>query len=309
MVARAQKYFLHFSSIVLFSSLLLWITACGGGSGTTVIQQPPPPAAPMIASLTPTSMLEGGPGFTLTVNGNNFMSGSQVLWNGLAHQTTFISSTQLQAAIGPADAANAGSVNVVVSNPGSNGTTVASSAFAFTVTKPSPPSTPNITSVTPGTITAGTPAFNLTVDGTDFLFSSVVLWNGSPRPTVIVSNTELQAAVAAADIANSGPVRVTVSTPATGGGNVQSNDFGITVIPPIPGVPTIKSLNPAGGIAGGLPFTLAVNGTNYTSNSTVLWNGVPRQTTFISSTQLQANIMASDIANAADFNVSVSNPI
>src|SRR5437016_6055757 len=233
--------------IIASLAILLVFTGCGGGSSTPITQQPlAPPAAPTITSLSPRTIVTGGPAFTLTVNGTNFVSNSTVLWNGAARPTTFISSTQLQAAITAADAVNAGSVNVAVSNPGSGGTVAISTNFAFTITRPSPPVAPVITLLTPGTITAGGSAFTLTVDGVNFFFMSSVLWNGSARPTTMVSNTRLHAFIAAADIVSSSTANIEVSTPASGGTTVKSADFGFTVMPPLLGVPTISSLNPAG---------------------------------------------------------------
>jgi hypothetical protein len=72
--------------------------------------------------------------------------------------------------------------------------------------------------------------------------------------------------------------------------------------------PTITSISPTGAIAGGAAFTLTVNGTNFVSGSTVSFNGNARATTFVSATQLTAFILASDIATAGTFNVTVTNP-
>jgi dienelactone hydrolase len=58
---------------------------------------------------------------------------------------------------------------------------------------------------------------------------------------------------------------------------------------------------------GGLGFTLSVNGTGFVSSSVVNWNGVARNTTFVSRSQLQANILASDIAQAGTASVTVFN--
>src|SRR4029077_10288726 len=54
--------------------------------------------------------------------------------------------------------------------------------------------------------------------------------------------------------------------------------------------------------------TLTVNGTNFVSGATVSFNGNARATTFVSCTQLTAAILASDIATAGNFNVTVTNP-
>jgi hypothetical protein len=57
--------------------------------------------------------------------------------------------------------------------------------------------------------------------------SSVVNWNGSPRATTFVSNTQLRATIAAADIAAIGRAQVTVFTPAPAGGTSLSLPFAI----------------------------------------------------------------------------------
>ena len=84
---------------------------------------------PTLASLSPSSASAGGPAFTLTLNGNNFVSGSVARWNGAARTTTFVSATQLTAAIPATDVATAGNAQVTVMNPG-GGT---SNALAFTI--------------------------------------------------------------------------------------------------------------------------------------------------------------------------------
>src|SRR5690349_13936096 len=123
MSVRVTRHLFQLLGIALFSAFFLTLIACGGG-GSTQPPPPPPPNTPAITSLTPSSILLGGPAFTLTINGSNFVSGSVVNWNGVARQTTFISSTQLQAAITASDVAGPGAVNIVVSNPGSGGSTV-----------------------------------------------------------------------------------------------------------------------------------------------------------------------------------------
>jgi len=82
--------------------------------------------------------------------------------------------------------------------------------------------------------------------------------------------------------------------------------FKLTV--PTPPAPTIASISPTSAIAGGAAFTLTVNGTNFVSGSTVNFNGKARTTTFVSATKLRAAILASDIATAGIFNVTVTNP-
>ncbi|HKS80571.1 MAG TPA: hypothetical protein VJR23_03625 [Candidatus Acidoferrales bacterium] len=69
----------------------------------------------------PSSILQGGPDFTLTVLGGGFVTNSQVSWNGNPRTTTFVNSGTLQAQILSSDIANAGSADVNVFNPPPNG--------------------------------------------------------------------------------------------------------------------------------------------------------------------------------------------
>jgi hypothetical protein len=71
---------------------------------------------------------------------------------------------------------------------------------------------------------------------------------------------------------------------------------------------SITQLNPSSATAGGAGFPLTVTGTGYIPGSTVYWNGVSRSTTFGSTTQVTAMILASDIASAGTASVTVINP-
>jgi hypothetical protein len=172
-------------------------------------------------------------------------------------------------------------------------------------TQQPPPSNPvpSVTAVSPTSAPAGSAAFTLTVTGSNFTSSSVVLWNGSPRTTTFVSSTSLQAAITAPDIATVGTVMVTVLTPAPGGGTSSALTF--TTNNP---APTVSSLSPSSALVGSAAFTLTVTGTNFVPSSTVQWNAGARSTTFVSSTSLQAAISTSDIATGGADMVTVSTP-
>jgi len=75
--------------------------------------------------------------------------------------------------------------------------------------------------------------------------------------------------------------------------------------------PAITDLSPSSveaGYTGLNGITLTVTGSNFVSLSTVEWNGSPRQTELISSTEVQAQINFSDVQNAGTATVSVSTP-
>jgi hypothetical protein len=82
--------------------------------------------------------------------------------------------------------------------------------------------------------------------------------------------------------------------------------FGTITTNPVPYID--QPLLPAASAPGGSAFTLTVNGVGFVSTSTVLWNGSPRPTTFISATQLTAAISATDLTVATTAAVTVSSP-
>jgi len=81
----------------------------------------PAPNAPVIVKVNPGSAIQGGPNFTLTVTGANFVSSSTVQWNGTALTTNFVSSSALQANVTSANISTAGTVSVTVANPPASG--------------------------------------------------------------------------------------------------------------------------------------------------------------------------------------------
>ena len=106
-----------------------------GGNGyavTTVhggfIQgQPPalPPAAPTLTFLSPNAQGLGGPSFQLAVQGTGFFPDSTVTWNAMPLPTTYVSPSELLAAVPASDLATQGVADISVSNPPAEGGPVA----------------------------------------------------------------------------------------------------------------------------------------------------------------------------------------
>ena len=82
----------------------------------------------------------------------------------------------------------------------------------------------------------------------------------------------------------------------------------ITLRNPLAATPQIATLTPQFAAVGGSAFSLTVTGGNFVSGSKVRWNGSDRVTTFVSATQLRANILAADVATAGTVPVTVFNP-
>jgi hypothetical protein len=99
-------------------------------AGISVNVEEPNPA-PAIVSLVPPNATHGGAGFTLTVNGANFVSGCTVEWNGTARTTAFVNSGQVTAQIRKADIATAGTATVTVKNPAPGGGVSNSKTFTI----------------------------------------------------------------------------------------------------------------------------------------------------------------------------------
>ena len=109
-------------------------------------------STPILTSLAPTSTPAGGAGFTLTVNGSNFVATSQVRWNGAARTTTFVNAGQVTAAIPASDIVTQGSAQVTVVNPAPGG--ASSNVLTFTISAPANP-VPALTSLAPTSTAAG----------------------------------------------------------------------------------------------------------------------------------------------------------
>ncbi|UOQ96963.1 choice-of-anchor D domain-containing protein [Hymenobacter sp. 5317J-9] len=163
--------------------------------------------APAISSLAPASATAGDGAFTLTVNGSSFVSGAVVSFNGVDRATTFVSATQLTAAILASDVATAGTYNVVVTNPTPGGG--ASAAATFTV---NPLPAPTLTSINPASIVAGQ-ATTVTFTGTNFVNGATVSFNGATLTTTFVSSTTLTASITPPAQSATATYPVTVTTP------------------------------------------------------------------------------------------------
>ncbi len=72
---------------------------------------------PSIGSLSPAGADAGSSGRTVSINGSNFVEGAVVVWNGDIRSAAYVSPTQLQLTLTPADLADNGDIPVVVINP------------------------------------------------------------------------------------------------------------------------------------------------------------------------------------------------
>jgi hypothetical protein len=165
---------------------------------------------------------------------------------------------------------------------------------------------PAVVSLNPNSADVGAPAFTLIVDGLNFASGAAIQWNGRSITTAYVNSSELQAQITAADVASAGTATVSVINPAPGGGNSGQAEF--TINPDSNVAPSLSSLSPVSVNAGSSGFLLTVSGANFVPAATIQWNGAPISTTYLSATQLEAQIPAADVANPGFAAVTVLNP-
>ncbi|MGA3080304.1 MAG: IPT/TIG domain-containing protein [Terracidiphilus sp.] len=251
---------------------------------------------PTIASLSPTAVTAGAGAFTLTISGANFVQGAGmtvVRWNNTALTTSYVSSTQLTAAVpaslvaGVYSGPYTASVTVVTANGISSG-------VYFTINPPLPVLTRPLF---PAAVPAGYGSFVLTIYGANFTASPTVYWGNTPLATWGQYNN-VMATVPASLVATPGTVSVTVATASAG--TSAPATFTIQQQSPV-----IASLSPASAAAGGAAFTLTVNGSNFLSGSYVLFNSTWLYATFISTTQMKVLVPASLIATSGVVSVNV----
>ena len=250
---------------------------------------------PNISSITPTSAATGTAP-TITVNGTNFVSSSEVQFNGTNLTTTYVSSTQLTAKLTTTNTANGGVYPITVVNPGN----ITSNSVSFTLNF----SVPTFSSVSPNSIPQGSGNTTVSISGYGIYSATTVLVNGTAVSSTYVSARALTAVIPASDLTSVGTLSLKLKNPTPGGGT--SSALSITVTASAP-APTISSINPTSGTAGS-SFTLTVTGTNFVSGSTIQWNGTGIATTYVSVTQLTGQVTSSNTASAGTYPIAVINP-
>lgn len=97
-------------------------------------------------------------------------------------------------------------------------------------------------------------------------------------------------------------LQLTLLLIACGGGNTTNTL--VLSNPPV----TISALSPTSVTSGANGFTLNINGSGFSSLTTVSFNGTTKSPTIVSSSQMTINVDATDISAAGTAAVSASNP-
>ena len=147
---------IRWAGLLLVCGLLLTASAVGQST-------------PVITSINPPSVAAGGPAFTLSVRGANFVSNSVGQVNGANRTTLFLGPTQLQVSILASDIASAGALGITVFTPivGFPGGGLGSNSLPLAVTPPAGAS-PTLVSASPEIASPGASEIRVTLIGTNF---------------------------------------------------------------------------------------------------------------------------------------------
>lgn len=273
---------------------------------------------PVIESFSPESQMAGSTGFVLTINGSNFVANTlypmSMTWGGNPvdqNDILDITPTEMRVFIRTTEVITPGVIPITVSNFSAGEVcenTTTSVIRNFRLTTP----VPAITSFSPASAVAGsTQPFTLTINGTGFVPTSVVRWNGEERLTTFLNQGQLEITVPVDDILpEPGSVPITVfnppddTDPVSGGGTSPARNF-----PFVSSVdPTINQLIPPEIEVGNPAFLLTVRGSNFTAGARVYWEGSERVVVTRSSGEIVVAIRPEDVMVAGTYEVVVDDP-
>ena len=287
---------LYTAPAVLPSSTSIKVTAASvsnpsqSGSAAISLENP----VPVIQSAQPNPVTVGN--FSLTIAGSKFVKGAQVLLNGAALQTTFVSATQLTAT-GTATQSEVGTATIAIKNP-DPGAILSTTTYSLDIL---PPLTVAV-KVSPPTAQireGASQQFSATVMGSG---NTAVTWsvNGVAGGNSSFGTVDSKGLYhAPSGLPNPNPLKVKATSVA----DTRASDSATTTIDnPAPQLislspPTVNVEN----------FTLAVTGSNFVNGAALVFDGQLLVTNFVNSTQLTAVGTATD-QEIGQVQVLVQNP-
>lgn len=160
----------------------------------------------------------------------------------------------------------------------------------------------------PASVTAGSANLTVVLTGENFHPQAKVRWNDAlDLNTTFINSKQVSAVIPAAELTSAAFRSLKVVNPAPGGGSSNASGFTISAPNQNP-VPSLGELLPGGAQAGDAGMVVTIKGSNFIQGSTVYWNGSARTTQFIDSTSLQVTLEASDLSQAGNQAVYISNP-
>jgi hypothetical protein len=162
-----------------------------GGSNTTPTELVIAATVPTILSVSPSSVAvntSSNVPTSISISGSGFAANATVQANGTFVPVTAQNGTNITVSLASTLFAAAGSIQLVVSNPGTP--VVQSNAATVSVV------TPTLSfSISPNYATAGSPDTKIAVSGNGFFADSVVKWNNTALTTTYVNAKQLTAII------------------------------------------------------------------------------------------------------------------
>jgi uncharacterized protein (TIGR03437 family) len=148
---------------------------------------------------------------------------AQVLFSGLA--PGYVGLYQVNAAV-PSGAPGGAAVPVIMSMPGATSNTVTIAVEGQVMLNPQP----SISSLSPASATAGSGPVTLTIDGSGFIATSSVTFNGLIHQASFVNSSTLSITLITSDLGVTGSFPVVVTNPSPGGGTSNAVNFTVTAV-------------------------------------------------------------------------------
>jgi len=243
---------------------------------------------PVVDTLTPSGFPEGDT--QIAVKGSKFVYGAKVMWNGKAVDTTYVSSTHLEAII---PAANPGTFPLLVSNPdpgSANSKTLQVQVapgqvklmfHAYNGSDVRVRNTLNLDLEVTGTINKGV---TLTVNG---------IGGGNSTVGTAMSNSDGSITFQAPAVVPTPNNVVTITATSVDNPTVSISQ-NVSVLNPIP---VLTSATPLSMNPGPPATTIVLTGSDFINGAQVLMNGAVVPTTFNGGTQLTASVSPTEPGN------------
>lgn len=178
---------------------------------------------------------------------------------------------------------------------------------------PAPTPTPTIGGLSPRSVPAGSPSFELTITGSNFLPGATVIarsdrfingqYSEDVLPARVLRSTKLTVQIPSSDIQRTGELIVVVKNPGSKGKESKTAGILLSKYEPL----IAQSMTPDSAAVGSGGFMLTINGSGFSTLSVVKWNDVALPTTFVSTSELTAEVPAASVSAIGTGIVSISN--
>jgi hypothetical protein len=270
--------------------------APGGGRSNVVSFSISKPVT-QINSISPEFKYIGDSDQRLDIIGENFSANLVVKFGGSDRPTTYDNSTHLVASLYPEDLNESGNIPVTVFNSISGSE---SNEINLSIVYPHP----SISRIDTSLEGVEDRRFALTISGSNFGIYSVAVINSVNYRTMFVDTQTLSVPLPTDLLTTGAVLNIAVINPLPGGGESNTMVFTIQCV-----IPKILKLSPSSRIVGTNGFLMKVTGQNFTKNTIAKFNGLSRQTTYLSVTEMFVNILTTDLKSVGVYSITLTDRI